>query len=293
MIISFVFVGCSNPKSKYEIKGDWISVDSKYPLIITDSTIGFFGWGDFQKYWINNDTIFFESRDKLTKDYSYLDSIDWKPMILREVITGTDTLGGFRIQNDTLILKESYWENDTVRYYRLKKLSNFDFDSLIFETTMCYGICPSMELKIISNGDFFFKGKAYTDKFGSYKGKLNQELVSLINEKIDLLNFEKYDSAYIAGHTDGQSRSIIIYHNGIREYLHVYGHEDEPAEVNVVFHYLKEVYKWTKLQKLDSELVFEEIEKIYPKPPPPPSQEILDLIEEGDIDIEGELIDFE
>ena len=115
--------------------------------------------------------------------------------------------------------------------------------------------------------------------------------MDLINDKIDLLNFEKYDSAYIAGHTDGQSRTIIIYHNGIREYLHVYGHENEPAEVNVVFHYLKQLYKWTELQKMDYELRFEEIEKIYPKPPPPPSQEILNLIEENRI--EDELIELE
>jgi len=288
LIIGFVFVGCSTPESDYDLKGDWISVDSRYPLIITDSTIGFFGWGDFQEYWIKNDTIFFESRDKLTKDYSYLDSVDWKPMINREIIQGTDTLGEFTIKNDTLILNDFYWDNDTIRYFRLCKLTDLKFDSLLFETTVCYGICPSMELKIISNGDFFFKGKAYTEKFGSYKGKLDQQLLDLINDKIHLLNFDKYDSAYIAGHTDGQSRSLIIYHNGIREYLHVYGHEDEPAEINVVFHYLKEIYRWTELQKLDSELIFEEIEKIYPKPPPPPSQEILDSINKDD-----ELIDIE
>jgi len=284
LIVVFVFIGCSNSESKYDLKGDWISVDSKYPLIITDSTIGFFGWGDFQKYWIKNDTIFFESRDKFTKDYSYLDSIDWKPMIIREVINGTDTLGRYAIENDKLILNDNYWENDTVKYYRLKKKSDLDFDSLLFETTMCNGTCPSMELKILSNGDFLFKGKAYTDKFGSYKGKLSQQLLDLINDKIDLLNFENYDSAYIAGYTDGQSRSLIIYHNGIREYLYVYGHEDEPAEINVVFHYLKEIYKWTELQKLDSELMFEEIEEIYPILPPPPTQEILDLIEDDKID---------
>ena len=50
LIVVFVFIGCSNSESKYDLKGDWISVDSKYPLIITDSTIGFFGWGDFQKF---------------------------------------------------------------------------------------------------------------------------------------------------------------------------------------------------------------------------------------------------
>jgi hypothetical protein len=174
-----------------------------------------------------------------------------------------------------LIVDYNDCKNYTLRYCRLKKLSDFDFDSLLFETSMCYGLCPSMELKIISNGDFLFKGLAYTDKQGSYKGKLSQQLVDLINGKIGLLNFEKYDSAYFADHTDGQSRSLIIYHKGIREYLHVYGHQEEPIEVNVVFHYLKEIYKWTELQRLDSELIFEEIEKTYRKPPPPPPQKTI------------------
>lgn len=272
LIIVFVYTGCSNPESKYSLKGDWISIDSGDPLIITDSTIVLYGWGDFQKYWIKNDTIFFKSRDRLTKDYSHLDSVSWKPMIAREVINGTDTLGRFSINNDTLILDDNFLKKKTIRYYNLKKLSSFNFDSLLFATTMCYGICPSMELKIISNGDFLFKGKAYTEKLGSYKGKLSQQLIGLINNKINLMNFEKYDSTYLAEHTDGQSRSIIIYHNGIREYLQVYGHEDEPVEVNVMFHYLKEIYKWTVLQKLDSELIFDEIEKVYPKPPPPLNQ---------------------
>lgn len=86
-------------------------------------------------------------------------------------------------------------------------------------------------------------------------------MIDLINDKIDLLNFDSYDSHYDAGHTDGQTRALILYHNGIREYLYVYGHDDEPAEANVIFHYLQELYKWTELQKLDNELRFEEFVK--------------------------------
>jgi hypothetical protein len=50
LIIVFVFAGCSDSESKYDLKGDWISVDSGSQLIITDSTIGLYGWGDFQRY---------------------------------------------------------------------------------------------------------------------------------------------------------------------------------------------------------------------------------------------------
>lgn len=261
ILMTALLIGCSTPKERYKLKGDWVAVGSNDLLIITDSTIKFFWWIDFQQYWVHNDTIFFEAIDELTRDYSYLDSAEWKPRIKRKVIHGTDTLGKFIVKKDTLVLNNFDWNSSIMQYYRLQKLSDLTFDSLFFETSTCYGICPSMKLKLLSNGDFFFKGEAYTEKSGSYVGKLSPSLVDLIHDKIDLLDFDRYALNYDAGHTDGQTRRFILYHNGIREYVYVYGHDDEPAEINVVFHYLQALYKWTDLQQSEEELRFEEFEK--------------------------------
>ena len=90
-----------------------------------------------------------------------------------------------------------------------------------------------------------------------------------INNKSNQLYFNSYNSPYLAGYTDEQTRNIIVYHNGNREFLQISGHGVESLEANVLFHYLTEFYKWVELQKLEYELEIEKIEEIYPEPPPP------------------------
>ncbi len=260
--------------------GDWISADTRYILSFTDSTIGFFDWGDFENCFTKNDTIYFNSRDKIQRDYSESNDKKWEPKIVRTIVDGIDTLGKYEIIKDSLTIYTNHpdlsWDYKIQNYHKISCKDSILFDSLMVETSMCYGLCPSMELKLLSNGDFFFKGKAYTEKLGSYKGKFSRPILDLINNKINQLDYNSYDSAYIADHTDGQTRNLIIYHKGNREFLQIYGHEEEPLEANVLFHYLTEIYKWIDLQRLDYELSFNEIEKIYPKPPPPPNKEVHD-----------------
>lgn len=261
---------CGQKKVDNKLIGDWICDDTRLIISFSDTTIGFFDWGDFENCFTESDTIYFDTRDYIKKDYSYLDSAVWQPRIKRTIKTGIDTLGSYFVSNDSLtinVTNPNYtWENEIQRYYKLKPKSEITFDSLFVKTSMCKGICQAMEIKLTSSGEFFFKGKAYTELLGSYKGNLSTDLIETVSSKINQLDFNSYDSSYIAGHTDGQTRSLILYHGNKREYIHIYGHEEEPLEVNVAFHYLTELYKWIDLKKSNSELRFEEIEKTYPPP---------------------------
>lgn len=270
-------------KVNEKLIGDWVSLDTRYILSFTNSTIGFLDWGDFQECYTKSDTIFFESPDIIKKDYSYLDSIERKPVVKRTVVTGIEVLGGYKINGDSLTINvinnNLFFDVKQQKFKRLESKNTIDFDSIFIETSWSMGLCPSMEVKILSNGEFYFKGKTYTEKLGNYKGILDDELHHLVNDKINQLNFNSYDSAYFAGHTDGQTRNLILYHNGNRERLQIYGHEKEPLEVNVLFHYLTELYKNINLTKLNYELEFEEMEKFYQKPPSLPTKKMIDLIE--------------
>ncbi|NOU61997.1 DUF6438 domain-containing protein [Marinifilum caeruleilacunae] len=266
--------------------GDWVSLETRYILSFTNSTIGFLDWGEFQECYTKSDTIFFESPDIIKKDYSYLDSIERKPVVKRTVVTGIEVLGGYKINGDSLTINvindNLFFDLKLHKFKKLEAKNSIDFDSIFIESSWCMGLSPSMEIKILSNRDFYFKGKMYTEKLGNYKGRLSDDLHRLVSDKIRQLDFNSYDSAYFAGHTDGQTRNLILYHNGNRERIQIYGHEAEPLELNVFFHYLTELYKNINLKELNFELEFEEMERLYPKPPPPLSKEMLDLIEDFD-----------
>lgn len=263
--------------------GDWINPETRFILSFTDSTIGFFDWGDFEKCYIKSDTIFFETRDKIKRDNSKSSDSNWSPGIKRINVKGTDTLGKYSFKQDTLVLEyisDDFYSDEKTWFIRLKPKREILFDSIFLKTSICYGLCPSMELMIDCRGDFYFKGKAYTEKLGNYHGQLSRELIDLINEKFQQLDFTEYDSAYFARHTDGQTRYLVVYHENIRENIQIYGHESEPLEVNVFLHYLTELYKWIDLEKMDSEIQFEDIERLYQKPPKPPEGEkVLDILD--------------
>lgn len=158
----------------------------------------------------------------------------------------------FMRKNCNLLLES---ENDELFYQ--KPVEQIGFDSLFFRTSMCFGSCSSMELKILSTGEIYFKGIAYT-RIGSFRGELSSAVMDKINEKLSNLHFNKYKQNYTSYSTCQQSRSIILFHNGRRDLLYVYGHTDEPAEINMVFDFLERVYLSAELYELDHELQFDE-----------------------------------
>jgi hypothetical protein len=152
-------------------------------------------------------------------------------------------------------------------------------------TSTCHGFCPAMEMMLFSNGNLYFKGNAYTEKLGVYKGVLTSEMLKLVINKVNQLNFKAYDSLYTADHTDGQTRALFIYHNNNKEYINIYGHDNEPLEINVLFSYLTELYKYVELQEIENEIIFDEYEIVFPPPPSyliEPKERIIDIYQRID-----------
>jgi len=123
---------------------------------------------------------------------------------------------------------------------------------------------------IINHKRFLYRGFYRTDVIGSFVGTFNEKIIELIDKKIQQIDFKKVKSQYIADHTDGQTRHVIIFRNGIEYNYEIYGHDDEPLEFNVLFHYLQELSNWIDLKKVEEELKLSRLDDyFYPKPQPP------------------------
>lgn len=81
IVFGMISITSFSQKVDRELIGDWISYETRYILSFTDSTIGFFDWGDFESCFTKNDTIYFNARDKIKRDYSKSNRKKWEPKI--------------------------------------------------------------------------------------------------------------------------------------------------------------------------------------------------------------------
>lgn len=250
--------------------GDWVNNEKRTILSFSDSLIGFYAKGEFQKYITKNDVIYYESIDELKPDLTKKTGSRIDLSIKRNIHSGFDTLGNYKISNDTLTIN-GYESGYTMVYgkqsfVRLNEVNSVVFDSILLATSMCFGHCPSMEIKVYPNGKFYFKGMAYTENRGSFMGILPSEKTDLLIKKVQQLNFPEYLSSYFSGFTKEQTIILIIYHSKKKEIYQVQGRSKEPLELDVLIHYLMELYKHVELQPLKNGLLFDDIERLIAIP---------------------------
>ena len=254
---------CHNALTTWNISGDWVNPENKFFLSFTDSTVGIWNWGDFLPYRVEKDIVISKKEDTI-RDTSY-------GKILRIVVNEWDTLLRFQGIKDTLkinIIRDIwYTSEEQQKLYRLLPKNANMFDSILFVSTMCYGYCPAMRMMIHSDGRIFFHGKEYTEKQGYYSGILSKNLLESIINKFRQIDFNNIDSTYIAGYTDSQSRHLLLYREGKRQHIEVYGFEKEPVELDVFLRYLIEFYKLVDFKEV-SPFKFMDIDNIFPMPPP-------------------------
>ena len=270
LLIRFFFVSimvtiiccCQRPLS---ITGDWVNPETKFFLSFTDSTVAIWNWSDFLSYRIEQDVVISKKEDTI-KRAGYGE-------VMRITVNAWDTLLRFQRIGDTLKIDffEDTYYNTVVqqKLYRLAPKNTDTFDSILFVSTMYFGNRPAMELMIHSDGRTYYHGKQYAEKQGYYSGLLSKNMFETILTKFRQVDFDKMDSNYMEGITHAQSRHIVKYDKGKRHHIHVYGFEDEPLELNILFRYLMELYKVTDLKEV-SPFTFMDIEKIIPIIPMPP-----------------------
>ena len=243
-----VFYSCQDIiyESK-DLEGEWISTTNSRTVFSfkSDKCSYFSPTGNFAHYIIDgNQLIITDSikRRKKLKVKKYKFSIDRLDDDNLTLITDSITLKTqFKYSNPS--------EYDT---FELQKLNpNFvpKYSKFEFESSQCYGTCPSMKLVIDSSGNITYEGRAYTERNGFYSGKLSTEQINSLKRKLGYLNLGSLKTNYSAMWTDDQTCKFEIHLEDTILKTRVYGFTEEPLELRILFNELMEMYKLSELKQ--------------------------------------------
>ena len=138
---------------------------------------------------------------------------------------------------------------DTIILRKVKPRFNTDFDRIEFESSECFGACPSLKLIIYRNGQISYEGRAYTEKNGYYSGNLTKAQMDRIKRKINLIDLIQLKNKYAAMWTDDVTYRITIQSSDTVCQTSVYGFDKEPMELRILINELMELYKHTEMRK--------------------------------------------
>jgi Domain of unknown function (DUF6438) len=138
---------------------------------------------------------------------------------------------------------------DTIKLRKVNPRFKTDFDRIEFESSECFGSCPSLKLIINRNGQISYEGRAYTEKNGYYSGNLIKSQMDGIKRKINLINLNQLKNKYAAMWTDDVTYHITIQTKESMYKTEIYGFDKEPMELRILIHELMELYKHTEMRK--------------------------------------------
>jgi len=173
--------------------------------------------------------------------------------------------------------------NDTLLYD-----TNLTVDTIEFSSSLCYGSCPAIAIKIDNGLNFDFWGGKYADKKGFYKGEITKLQFDKFENLIRIANIENNDSEFYLPIDAPHVELIIDYNkNKTKRFCGYLG--DFPARVKNVGYAMFDLYKTSSLDSCNRELTFavelDIPEKRVPPPPPPPPPELLDEVLNNDVEI--------
>ncbi|MDE5419566.1 DUF6438 domain-containing protein [Labilibaculum sp. DW002] len=170
--------------------------------------------------------------------------------------------------------------NDTLLYDL-----NLTIDTIEFSSSLCYGNCPAIAIKIDKGLNFNFWGGKYADKQGFYKGEITQLQFDKFENLIRIANIENNDSEFCPPIDAPYVELIIDYNKNKTKRFWGYW-RDFPARVKNVGSEMFNLYKTSSLDSCGYELTFE-VELDIPEKrvaPPPPPPEILKVLKEASND---------
>ena len=171
--------------------------------------------------------------------------------------------------------------NDTLLYD-----SSLTIDTIEFSSSLCYGSCPAIAMKIHRGLNFEFWGGKYADTKGFHKGEITKSQFDKFERLIRIANIENNDSEFYPPIDAPYVELIIDYNNNKTKRFWGYL-RDFPARVKNVGFEMFELYKTSSLDSYNCELIFE-VELDIPEkrvPPPPPPPELREEILNDDIEI--------
>jgi len=174
---------------------------------------------------------------------------------------------------------------DKYRFYNDTLLYDLSLtvDTIEFSSSLCYGSCPAIALKIDKGLNFEFWGGKYADKKGYYKGEITKLQFDKFESLIRIANIEINDSEFYPP-VDAPYVELIIDYNGNKT-KRFWGYlRDFPARVQNVGFEMFDLYKISSLDSCDYELTFtvelDIPEKRVPPPPPPPPELLEEILKE-------------
>ena len=244
IIILLVTTTCKyNRISNDTLVGEWISIEKEGFSFSFDLQRCFYLYaaGNFAVYEIvDSQLIIFDTIKSQKK--SQIKELKFKISKLNdetiELITDKATLR--RHFDDRM---------DTIKLRKVNPRFNTDFDRIEFESSECFGACPSLKLIIHRNGQISYEGRAYTEKNGYYSGNLTKDQMDRIKRKINLINLCQLKNNYAAMWTDDVTYDISIHTNDSIYKTEIYGFDKEPMELRILINELMELYKHTEMRK--------------------------------------------
>lgn len=247
------FASCQNKvvqDSTFTLKGDWLldSIDGKKlsrPLSFSfeDSTCSYvspFNTYD-SPYTFKNDTLIIREREYKRGEITQGGKIDFQ---FRFAVS-KGHLNLIPLTKETKELLSNYYtgENGEVTLQRLSKVNDYEFSRIGFYTGPCYGYCPIMYLEIDRNGEFIFYGVDFTEIKGPFSGKLSSYELQNIRRRLNAIDFKKLKEDYSATYTDAETTGVMIETESGVFRTEVYGHNEEPIELILLFNILEKQYQ--------------------------------------------------
>ncbi|MGG9963308.1 DUF6438 domain-containing protein [Ferruginibacter sp. SUN106] len=231
----------SSPDYRTLIQGDWQSKKSDsfaspkpYTFSFEDSLYSIINpYFKFSKYNITGDIISIQI-DSLEVETRY-------PLKYKIVLLNADSLILHPISTDTILTK-------TFRLGKIKPKNNLSPVMIYFQSSPCFGSCPSVTLEIDSVGKLLFYGGNLPDTGLIFKDSLNKKKFDLIVDKIRNLAIDSLNEFYDAGWTDDQSCGVNIVTKDRQIHSTAYGYDKEPVELRLLLNYLMYLNKRLHLQ---------------------------------------------
>jgi hypothetical protein len=101
---------------------------------------------------------------------------------------------------------------------------NLKIDSIILETTPCYGTCQIYAMRINANGNLFYQAREYNKIKGNFKSKIANVRFEEIMNVLNYIKINRLENRYRVPWTDDQTSTLTIkFTNGKVKVIEDYG----------------------------------------------------------------------
>jgi len=248
-----------------KLKGTWISEENELISIVEKNSSKLTSKINSNDFYlkIKSDTLSFQSKYYTSADNykkMIVDRYDLKILNLNDSLLIAKPISNFS--------KEFFGSENIITFKNQKYINDktFMFDKLVFHTSSCFGSCPIINLEIASDRNIkinreYIKDRTESkkdfEKSGNFIGKIPEiefkKLIELIiKSKITTLKDTEDNNMFCC---DGAIKTIILYHNGKRNYFKaMFEHE----MVTELINFLYQISGKMEMEKVSEEFKFEQ-----------------------------------